>query len=69
MAVPTLLFHSDDDGLVPPGPSREFAAARPELVTFVPFETALHCRLWNYDRNRWEQSVTDWLIGRGYSLS
>lgn len=67
LAVPTLLFHSDDDGLVPPGPSREFAAARPDLVTFVPFDTAVHCRLWNYDRPRWEAAVSSWLAERGYA--
>lgn len=61
---PVLLMHSDDDGFVPSGPSRELAAARPDLVTFVPFKTARHCKLWNHDRELWESSVTDWLTER-----
>lgn len=69
LASPVLLLHSDDDVLVPSGPSREFAAARPDLVTFVPFSVALHCRLWNYDRPRWEGAVASWLQSLGYSLN
>ncbi|MCD7100484.1 alpha/beta hydrolase family protein [Pseudoclavibacter sp. 13-3] len=61
---PVLLMHSDDDGFVPSGPSRELAAARPDLVTFVPFKTARHCKLWNHDRELWESSVSDWLTER-----
>lgn len=61
LAVPVLLLHSDDDVLVPPWPSREFAAARPELVRYVPFTTALHCRLWNFDRRAWESAANEWL--------
>ena len=64
---PTLILHSDDDGFVPSGPSRELAAARPDLVTFVPFHTARHCKLWNYDRDFWERSVVAWLRGRKLS--
>lgn len=64
--VPVLLMHSDDDGFVPPGPSREFAAARPDLVTFVPFTGALHCRLWNFDREKWENSANAWLEAQGF---
>lgn len=67
LTVPVVLLHSDDDGLVPPGPSREFAAARPDLVTFVPFTEALHCRLWNFDRPRWESAVNDWLYAQGFT--
>ena len=58
---PILLLHSDDDGFVPATASRALAAARPDIVTFVPFEVARHTKLWNYDRTRWEDAIRDWL--------
>ncbi len=60
-SVPVLLLHSDDDGFVISGPSREFADARPDLVTFVPFTVARHTKLWNYDRARWTEAIRGWL--------
>ena len=65
LAVPILLLHSDDDGYVPAAASRTLAAARPDIVSFEPFTTARHTRLWNYDRQRWEASIRSWLTGRG----
>ncbi|WP_307807494.1 alpha/beta fold hydrolase [Naasia sp. SYSU D00948] len=62
--VPVLVLHSDDDGYVPSNGSRELAAARPDLVTFVGFETARHTKLWNFDRERWESSIAAWLAER-----
>jgi hypothetical protein len=56
-----LLLHSDDDGFVPSTASRALAAARPDIVTFVPFEVARHTKLWNYDRTRWEDAIRNWL--------
>ncbi|BDI22839.1 alpha/beta hydrolase [Herbiconiux sp. L3-i23] len=61
LAVPILVLHSDDDGFVPANGSRELAAARPDIVTFVPFETARHTKLWNFDRDRWNGVIADWL--------
>ncbi|WP_158437691.1 alpha/beta hydrolase family protein [Naasia lichenicola] len=61
LAVPVLILHSDDDGFVPSNGSRELAAARPDIVTFVPFETARHTKLWNYDRDLWNASIAEWL--------
>lgn len=52
---PTLLFHALDDAVVPPTPSRELAAQRPDLVRFEPFEGASHTREWNRDPARWER--------------
>ncbi len=65
LRVPILLLHSDDDGFVPSSGSRELAAARPDLVTFVPFETARHTKLWNYDRDRWNGAIAEWLHSLG----
>ncbi|WGD36317.1 alpha/beta fold hydrolase [Lysinibacter sp. HNR] len=61
LTVPILLLHSDDDGYVVSGPSRQLAEARPDLVTFVPFVVARHAKLWNYDRALWTQTIREWL--------
>ena len=58
---PILLMHSEDDGYVPVGPSRELAAARPDIVTYEEFDTAGHTRLWNYDSERWLLAIRNWL--------
>jgi alpha-beta hydrolase superfamily lysophospholipase len=59
--TPILLLHSDDDGFVPSTASRALAVARPDIVTFVPFEVARHTKLWNYQPERWEGAIRDWL--------
>ncbi|HIW98972.1 MAG TPA: lysophospholipase [Candidatus Nesterenkonia stercoripullorum] len=58
--VRTLIMHSSDDPVVPYGPSRDLAA-RNEMVTFVPFAQARHVKEWNYDPQRWNAHVTEWL--------
>jgi alpha-beta hydrolase superfamily lysophospholipase len=58
---PTLILHSDDDGFVPSTASRALAEARSDIVTLVPFATALHTKLWNYDEERWSTSIAGWL--------
>jgi pimeloyl-ACP methyl ester carboxylesterase len=64
LSTPIMLMHSDDDGFVPPTGSRALAAARPDIVTFVPFDTATHTKLWNYDTALWNKTVGDWLALR-----
>jgi alpha-beta hydrolase superfamily lysophospholipase len=59
--TPILLLHSDDDGFVPSTASRALAVARPDIVTFVPFDVARHTKLWNYDPERWEGAIRAWL--------
>ncbi len=56
----TLLLHSQDDEVVPHGPSRDLAE-RNELVRFVPFTQARHVKEWNHDPQRWEESVYRWV--------
>ncbi|MEI2775463.1 MAG: alpha/beta fold hydrolase [Tetrasphaera sp.] len=58
-----LLVHSRDDEFVPCGPSQELARLRPDLVTWVPWDTARHCKEWNTDWRRWEHVVRDFLGG------
>jgi alpha-beta hydrolase superfamily lysophospholipase len=61
--VPILILHSDDDGFVPSTASRALAVARPDIVTYEAFEVARHTKLWNYDRDKWEYAISDWLGG------
>lgn len=42
LETPILLVHGGDDEIVPVGPSDAFAAARPDLVTYVRVEGAGH---------------------------
>ena len=67
LTVPILLMHSDDDGYVPAAGSRALALRRPDLVTFVPFTTARHTKLWNYDREGWNLAISRWLGELGTS--
>ncbi len=62
LRLPVLLVHSDDDEFVPSGPSRRLAQARPDLVTFLSFPHARHCREWNTDPDRWEREVARFLL-------
>ncbi|WP_432546238.1 alpha/beta hydrolase [Kineococcus sp. SYSU DK004] len=61
LVLPVLLLHSDDDDYVPSGPSQRLAAARPDLVTYVPSERARHTKEWNVDPARWEAAVEAFL--------
>ncbi|MFG6401433.1 alpha/beta hydrolase family protein [Microbacterium sp. P04] len=64
---PILILHSDDDGFVPSDASHELAAARPDLVQLETFAVARHTKLWNYDQDRWTNSITDWLRRHGFT--
>src|SRR6266511_3976953 len=54
LSVPVLLFHGTADPRLPIAPSQALAAARPDLVTFVPVAGAGHVESWNHDRARYE---------------
>jgi uncharacterized protein len=59
--LPILLIHSEDDDIVPAGPSRRLAEARPDIVTFAPWTTARHTKEWNVDPELWEGVVSAFL--------
>jgi len=61
LRLPMLILHSDDDGFVPSTGSRALAAARSDIVTLVPFDVALHTKLWNYDEAKWSAAISGWL--------
>lgn len=58
LRLPVLLVHSDADEFVPNGPSKALAAARPDLVTLVPWRHGRHTKEWNTDPDRWDEVVT-----------
>ncbi|WP_442575685.1 alpha/beta hydrolase family protein [Microbacterium sp. F51-2R] len=62
---PVLILHSDDDGFVPSDASHELAVRRPDLVEMQVFEVARHTKLWNYDQDRWSESIRSWLDRHG----
>lgn len=59
--TPVLLFHGTADATVPVATSEALAAARPDLVTFVPIPGAAHVQSWNADPARYEREVTAFL--------
>ncbi len=61
LSVPVLLFHGTADPRLPIAPSQALAAARPDLVTFVPVAGAGHVESWNHDRARYEQATRAFL--------
>ena len=64
---PILILHSDDDGFVPSDASYDLVTRRPDLVEMQVFEVARHTKLWNYDQDRWSDSIRSWL--RRHDLS
>ena len=62
---PILILHSDDDGFVPSDASHDLVVARPDLVEMQVFEVARHTKLWNYDQERWSDSIRNWLERQG----
>ena len=65
--LPILLLHSTDDGFIPVDASLALAQARSDIVTFEEFDTARHAKLWNYDSERWNAVIADWLVRLGQS--
>ncbi|WP_347351043.1 alpha/beta fold hydrolase [Intrasporangium sp.] len=63
LSRPMLVIHSEADDLVPIGPAVELARRRPDIVRLEQWQVAGHCREWNYDTERWERAVTQFLAG------
>ena len=66
---PILILHSDDDGFVPSDASHHLVAARPDLVELQVFQVARHTKLWNYDQERWSESIRSWVTALGLSAA
>jgi len=61
LSHPMLIIHSEDDDVVPSGPSQALARARPDLVQLALWKDALHCREWSTDPQRWRELVRTFL--------
>jgi pimeloyl-ACP methyl ester carboxylesterase len=59
--VPVLLYVDADDRAVDPGPAREYAQIRPDLVHLVETTGAGHTRSWNADPETYEQELSSFL--------
>jgi alpha-beta hydrolase superfamily lysophospholipase len=58
---PMLVIASDGDDFVPIGPAVALAGRRPDLVRFERWDVARHCREWNYDPERWERVLREFV--------
>jgi pimeloyl-ACP methyl ester carboxylesterase len=61
LQVPVLAFHGPDDDYVPWEPTRDVAAARPDVVTLERVDRAGHTRSWNTDPDRYERALAGFL--------
>ena len=60
-STPVLLFHGTADNTVPIATSEAFATAIGQRVTLVRIEGAGHTQSWNYDPDRYEDTLRRWL--------
>lgn len=61
LKAPALIFIDTQDQTVPNGPAKEFAAARPDLVTLVTTTGGGHTGPWNTNPTRYEAALTTFL--------
>jgi hypothetical protein len=69
IAVPVLAFHGPDDTYVAWEPTRDVAAARPDVVTFVQVDGAGHTRSWNADPAAYADALQQFLETTGVSAA
>ncbi len=61
LRLPILLFHGEEDDLVPISTSEELAAALPRRVTYFAVPRAGHTEAWNVDPARYERRLGGFL--------
>ncbi len=59
--VSILLFHGDEDQVVPAETSDALAQARPDIVTYHRVREATHARSWNMNPDRYEAAVREFV--------
>ena len=57
LTVPVLIVHGDADETVPATTSEAYAAARPDLVTYLPVPGAGHVEGWTSDRDGYGEAL------------
>lgn len=62
-STPMLILHGSADDVVPVSVSERFARSRPDLVTLEVFPGAGHVESVNFDRPRYDETLTRWLRG------
>lgn len=63
--VPVLVLHGTADVTVPFATSARLAAARPDLVTLLPYPGVAHVQSWNHDPVRYEAELRRFLLRTG----
>ncbi len=63
LTAPILLFHGDDDSVVPVETSDALAQARPDIVSYHRVPDATHVRSWNLNPAKYEAAVREFLEG------
>lgn len=63
LTAPVLLIHGDADPVVPVELSDTYAAAEPELVTYLRVQGAGHVSAWNTDTAAYEEALANFLDG------
>jgi alpha-beta hydrolase superfamily lysophospholipase len=63
LSVPVLIVHGDADETVPAVTSGAYAAARPDLVTYLPVHGAGHVEGWTSDRDGYGEALRSF-VGR-----
>ena len=59
--TPMLITHGAADETVPVGPTRAFAAARPDQIVYEEYPDTGHVREWNADRERFDEDLRAFL--------
>ena len=57
LSTQMLLIHSKADETVPVSLSDQLASQRPDIVTYIRLENALHAAAWNTDKEVVESSI------------
>ena len=61
LSTPMLLIHSQADETVPVSLSDQLATQRPDIVTYLRLENALHAAAWNTDKAVVESSISTFI--------
>jgi len=67
--LPILLFHGEDDKVVPISISEDFAAELPRWVTYYSVPEAGHVEAWNVDPRLYERRLSRFLASLGNQTS
>ena len=65
LRYPTLLFHGEEDQVVPIKTSEEFAQKLPKRVTFYAVPKADHTQSWNVDPSLYDRRLRRFLLQNG----